>query len=313
MKLNTFDDFLFERELDEFFESLILIAEQEVTWNPKTGETRIVDKDNNEITWTYDQAKSANEKKIADSLIKFLNKIKGNSKKVQAFLGRAISTISKYFEFPRNMITFLLAAAILTGSVEPNQLRTQKEAMEYFAEMEEAVKLAEQKKLEAEQQRKEEILKLKAKKPSLNTFLKDIAFKESSGNWKSINRLGYIGLYQFGGLALKEVGLDGKVSAEEFRKNPGIFPPEMQTEKMKELMAKNWHYMRKYHDRVGDTINDIPVTQSGMIAAAHLVGAKSVRQYLKSNGKVNRADANGVKVSDYMSKFKDYDMSEIIK
>lgn len=313
MEIRNFDDFLFEKELDAFLESIVLIVEKEISWNPNTGETKVIDKDNNQITWTFDETTTSKEKKIIDSMIKFLNKIKGDSKKILKFLTKSILTIEKYFEFPRRIITFLLAAALLTGSVEPQQLRTDKEVAEYFAEMQDAVRIAEEKRQEALEQRQQEIIKLKAKEPKLNTFLKDLAFKESSGDWKSINRLGYIGLYQFGGIALKEVGLDGKVSAEAFRKNPGIFPPEMQHEKMKELMAKNWHYMRSQHDRVGDTIDGIKITKSGMIAAAHLVGAKSVRKYIKSNGSVNKADANGVKVSDYMSKFGGYNLSELIK
>lgn len=305
MKLKSLEDFLFEKEVDLFLESLIMVVENEIKWNPKTGETIVYDKSNNTVTWTFDDAKSSQEKKIASSLIGFLNKIKGDKKKIITFLKKAIKAAASFTKVPKKLITFLITATLLTSSVTVTELRNEEEMAEYFSEIQDAARIAQEK--EAAMQQEKIILK----RPSLDSFLKDIAFKESSGNWKSINSLGYIGLYQFGGIALKEVGLDGKIDAESFRNNPGIFPPEMQHEKMKELMSKNWYYMRKYHDRVGTEVDGIPITKSGMIAAAHLVGAKSVRQYLKSNGKINRADANGVRVSDYMSKFKDYDLSNL--
>ena len=49
-----------------------------------------------------------------------------------------------------------------------------------------------------------------------------------------------------------------------------------------------------------------------MLAASHLVGAKSVKKWLKSNGKKNRADANGTTVEHYMRLFGGYDVSSIV-
>ena len=135
--------------------------------------------------------------------------------------------------------------------------------------------------------------------------------RESSGKWDVINSRGYIGLYQFGDIALKDVGLEDKVSLSKFRENPNIFPPEMQTKAMIQLLRNNKHYTRRVYNKIGQTYNNIEVTESGILAASHLVGAKAVRKYLKSGGKINESDANGVSVKDYMKEFEGYDLSDL--
>ena len=49
-----------------------------------------------------------------------------------------------------------------------------------------------------------------------------------------------------------------------------------------------------------------------MLSAAHLVGATSVKKWLRTDGRKNRADANGTTVETYMSKFGGYDVSNVI-
>ena len=46
-------------------------------------------------------------------------------------------------------------------------------------------------------------------------------------------------------------------------------------------------------DYIGETIKGVTVTKSGMIAAAHLGGARSVKLFLTSNGKLDKADVLG--------------------
>ena len=46
------------------------------------------------------------------------------------------------------------------------------------------------------------------------------------------------------------------------------------------------------------------VTESGLLAAAHLGGAGSVKKWFRT-GKV-RKDGNGVKITTYMTKFSGY-------
>lgn len=53
-------------------------------------------------------------------------------------------------------------------------------------------------------------------------------------------------------------------------------------------------------DYVGQTINGITVTESGIIAATHLRGGSAVEQWLESGGAIDLGDPNGTQVSDYM-------------
>ena len=157
----------------------------------------------------------------------------------------------------------------------------------------------------------DEVIPSVIERKTLDIFLKDLAMRESSGKWDTINNLGYIGLYQFGDIALKDVGIDDKVTTTKFKENPNIFPPEMQTRAMIDLLKNNKHYTRRVYDKIGETYNGVEVTESGILAASHLVGAKSVRKYLKSKGKINEKDGNGISIKDYMEKFSGYDLSEL--
>ena len=56
----------------------------------------------------------------------------------------------------------------------------------------------------------------------------------------------------------------------------------------------------------GETINGMYVSESGILAAAHLGGQGSVKRYFR-NGKVFR-DGNGTKITSYMKQFSGYDI-----
>ena len=62
-------------------------------------------------------------------------------------------------------------------------------------------------------------------------------------------------------------------------------------------------YIEKYSGRV---INGVLVTESGLLAAAHLGGAGSVKKWFRT-GKVRR-DGNGVKITTYMQRFSGYNL-----
>jgi len=50
---------------------------------------------------------------------------------------------------------------------------------------------------------------------------------------------------------------------------------------------------------VGRKINGIDITIFGMMASAHLVGIKSLREYLRSNGKIISKDGNDTSIEKY--------------
>ncbi len=61
----------------------------------------------------------------------------------------------------------------------------------------------------------------------------------------------------------------------------------------------------------GKRINGIKITESGILAAAHLSGAGAVQQFLWSYGKNSKVDAYGTRVEHYLKKFSGYDLSNI--
>ena len=62
---------------------------------------------------------------------------------------------------------------------------------------------------------------------------------------------------------------------------------------------------------VGKKIGGVLITESGILAAAHLAGAGSVKKYLRSYGAQNFADGYGSTVRYYMKRFAGYDTSFI--
>ena len=62
---------------------------------------------------------------------------------------------------------------------------------------------------------------------------------------------------------------------------------------------------------IGKTINGVKITESGLLAGAHLLGAGGLSAYLKSDGKAKAIDRSGTHVSKYLEQFADYDISEI--
>ena len=129
-------------------------------------------------------------------------------------------------------------------------------------------------------------------------FLDAMGHRESSNNYKAVNKYGYMGKYQFGKSTLKTLKI--KVTKEAF-----LNSPDLQEYAMQKLLLYNKKKLQTYIDRFdGKKINGILVTESGLLAAAHLGGAGSVRKWFR-NGKV-RKDGNGVKITTYMQRFSGY-------
>ena len=133
-------------------------------------------------------------------------------------------------------------------------------------------------------------------------FKEALAFKESQGIYSRINTFGYLGKYQFGKSTLKRFNI---YNTSEFLKDPAL-----QEDAFLALCSVNkWILIRDIKRSVGRRINGIRVTESGILAAAHLAGAGSVKKYLRSNGVDNFTDAYGTNIEHYLKKFADYDTS----
>ena len=135
-------------------------------------------------------------------------------------------------------------------------------------------------------------------------FRESLAFKESQGDYEVTNTLGYLGKYQFGANTLKLMGVH---NVTDFMSNPIL------QEKVFELnVARNkWILRRDIKRFVGKRINGTVITESGIVAAAHLAGAGNVKKYLRSYGKTDFSDAYGSNIRYYMHKFGGFDISKV--
>lgn len=143
----------------------------------------------------------------------------------------------------------------------------------------------------------------------LENFLNHLAYKESSNNPNVVNTLGYIGKYQFGRAALKEIGY-GSLRVSEFRKNPSIFPEEAQDEAIIMLLKINRKRLESTIEKYeGKYIAGIKITEAGLLAAAHLAGASGVKRFLRTNGRYNPSDSYGTRLSDYLLEFSKHEFT----
>lgn len=135
-------------------------------------------------------------------------------------------------------------------------------------------------------------------------FKEALAFKESQGKYNAVNTLGYLGKYQFGKTTLERFRI---YNTDAFLKNP-----ELQESAFLAYCKVNKWILRKDIKRsVGKIINGVEITESGILAAAHLSGAGNVKKYLRSNGRYNLSDAYGASIYLYMKKFAGYNVSDI--
>jgi len=170
---------------------------------------------------------------------------------------------------------------------------------------------------------------------NLKKFLNAIAHKESTNDPEKVNNLGYMGKYQFGEIALKDILQKkssesdedygkrikqywpknfGKLKSEaDFNyfqskfKNKGVnfWPEHKQDLAMKQLLKNNKSYLGDYIDKwVGKKKNGIEITLSGLLAGAHLLGPSNVKNFL-DHGKISK-DGYGTPITEYIKKFGGY-------
>jgi len=136
--------------------------------------------------------------------------------------------------------------------------------------------------------------------PNLNTFLNDLGHRESTNRYDAVNQYGYMGKYQFGKSTLK--GLGYNVSKEEF-----LSSPDLQEEAIRKLLKANKKVLRRQIKKFdGKLVNGILVTESGLLAAAHLVGPGSVKKWVR-NGRIFE-DGNGIELTEYIETFNGYQL-----
>lgn len=139
---------------------------------------------------------------------------------------------------------------------------------------------------------------------SYTGFKEALGFKESRGNYLTINKFGYMGKYQFGKSTLDILGID---NSKAFLQDPLLQEQAffLNTSRNKWVLRRD---IKKYEGR---WIDGIRITESGILAAAHLAGPGGVKKFLRSGGETCFEDAFGTSIRSYMKRFSGYDVSNI--
>jgi hypothetical protein len=129
-------------------------------------------------------------------------------------------------------------------------------------------------------------------------FLEAIGHRESGNRYNIVNKYGYMGKYQFGKSTLK--GLGFKITQDEFLNSPYI-----QEKAMQALLEHNYKKLHKQIEKYcGQTINGVYITESGVLAAAHLAGQGNVKKFFRRGFEFE--DGFGTKMTTYMKQFGGY-------
>ncbi|MFL2592113.1 MAG: peptidoglycan-binding protein LysM [Flavobacteriaceae bacterium] len=137
-------------------------------------------------------------------------------------------------------------------------------------------------------------------------FREFLGFFESGSDYKKINRFGYLGKYQFGRGTLDIYGVSDL--------NDFIYNPELQEKVFLMNIKRNkWILRREIKNCSNKFLEDLFITESGILAAAHLSGPGNVKKFLrnKASTEFNKKDANGTSISDYIRIFKNYNLINI--
>jgi hypothetical protein len=114
-----------------------------------------------------------------------------------------------------------------------------------------------------------------------------------------------MGKYQFGIETLKTIGIKDSLAF--------LNSPRLQEKAFVALLSKNKSLLKEEIALYsGKIISGVKVTESGILAAAHLGGAGSVKRFLKTNGARKCRDQYGTSVKTYMKDFGGYETHAIV-
>ena len=89
--------------------------------------------------------------------------------------------------------------------------------------------------------------------------------------------------------------------------------PKLQEKAFVILLSKNKYELQDYiHNYNGKVVDGVKITESGILAAAHLGGAGSVKRFLKSNGERKCKDEYGTSVKTYMKDFGGFETEGVL-
>ena len=141
-------------------------------------------------------------------------------------------------------------------------------------------------------------------KGDLSLFMERMALRESDNTPTVVNWLGYMGKYQFGPRTLWALGEEFKVTKAEF-----LGTEALQDRAMMQYMRDNRLNIYDLIDRFdGKWYQGIYITESGLLAGAHLVGSHGLRAWLEGTSGTRIIDAKGTHVRDYVEMFSKYNL-----
>lgn len=148
-------------------------------------------------------------------------------------------------------------------------------------------------------------------------FLNKLGYYESRNTYNISNAYGYMGRWQIGTEGLKDIGFmdsSGKWTAlaNSFgvnSKQDFLNSPAAQDYAIRLYDKKLWSYIQYLGDDqfIGAEFQGIPITLSGIVAAAHLVGAGGVHEMFMTG--VVKTDVLGNKATFYLKELAGYDIS----
>lgn len=140
----------------------------------------------------------------------------------------------------------------------------------------------------------------------LHEFLHSVGYFESENKYTAVNEIGMLGRYQFHPRTIKELGYT--VTPKQFLQNTKLQDSVM-VQYMRDNRRELKPLIKKYAGRV---VRGVHVTESGILAAAHLAGTGGVWSWFYPNKyHYGTVDKNGASVKLYMKKFGGYNMREL--
>lgn len=132
-------------------------------------------------------------------------------------------------------------------------------------------------------------------------FAFSLGWRESHNRYDIINKWGYLGKYQFSPITLRWLGYEG--TFVNFLESP-----ELQELYFFKLLQSNQKNLKKYIEYFENHKKDsILITESGILAAAHLVGPNNVRKYFDVD--YVKRDALGTPITEYLYLFQGYKLN----
>ncbi len=149
---------------------------------------------------------------------------------------------------------------------------------------------------------------------AFNGWARQIRQQESSNIYGNDSHLPYLGAYQLSTAALQDAGFQnsngswtslassyGVTSTATF-----LASTDAQDAAFQNYAYKNLIYIQSDLSFIGNTIDGVVITYSGLLAGAFLVGHQKLDVFINSNGSVVPVDGNNTPITQYISNYGGY-------